>query len=431
MTNFNPHRPEGIPTRMPAFEKACGEAGIAGYDFYRGAFMSYSGYQSMARVLKLMNATLRYTWSAEFMAGTWNKHLNTRVSDDHMLFMGLCALSQGCKAIAWFMFHDRDCWGDAPVSSHGHARPSLGVLRDIRKLAIEGIREWDQLVPQTDLGIIYDLASHEHTYLGDPSPCDDNAMHVGAPFIADDEAGCASMEYEGLFRLVEHTGRQAAVIDPVHCSERLNVKEMPLVLLPGSPVLHPETFDSLTRYVMQGGKLIVTGAWPTLNRNGVSIEFLGGSSPIQSKIKTAVGQGHIWWSPETLASEAEHDPEESIAWLRTIFETELTAPNARFEPIEPVSYVEWKRNVTMKSEGGHQPYTQPRNMLSGILHSGADDNILFLLNHYAEATRGRLTLANAKATSLENLLTGETMALVGGVAEIEIDRKTVLVFRVC
>jgi len=231
--------------------------------------------------------------------------------------------------------------------------------------------------------------------------------------------------------LVEHTGRQAAVIDPVHCSERLNVKEMPLVLLPGSPVLHPETFDSLTRYVMQGGKLIVTGAWPTLNRNGVSIEFLGGSSPIQSKIKTAVGQGHIWWSPETLASEAEHDPEESIAWLRTIFETELTAPNARFEPIEPVSYVEWKRNVTMKSEGGHQPYTQPRNMLSGILHSGADDNILFLLNHYAEATRGRLTLANAKATSLENLLTGETMALVGGVAEIEIDRKTVLVFRVC
>jgi beta-galactosidase len=70
MTNFNPHLPEGVPTRMPDFEKATG--GIVGYDFYRGTFMSYSGYHSMARVLKLMNASLKYTWSAEFMSGTWN-----------------------------------------------------------------------------------------------------------------------------------------------------------------------------------------------------------------------------------------------------------------------------------------------------------------------------------------------------------------------
>ncbi|NLE42571.1 MAG: hypothetical protein GX615_12175, partial [Lentisphaerae bacterium] len=124
MTNFNPHLPEGVPTRMPDFEAACGDGGIVGYDFYRGAFMSYSGYQSMARVLKLMNNTLKYTWSAEFMAGTWNKDLSkaSRVSDDHMRFMARCALAQGCKAICWFMFHDRDCWGDAPVSSHGHVR---------------------------------------------------------------------------------------------------------------------------------------------------------------------------------------------------------------------------------------------------------------------------------------------------------------------
>ncbi|NLF19194.1 MAG: hypothetical protein GX595_18345, partial [Lentisphaerae bacterium] len=34
MTNFNPHLPEGVPTRMPDFEEATG--GIVGYDFYRG-----------------------------------------------------------------------------------------------------------------------------------------------------------------------------------------------------------------------------------------------------------------------------------------------------------------------------------------------------------------------------------------------------------
>ena len=42
MTNLNPHLPEGVPTWMPAFEEATG--GIVGYDFYRGTFLSYSGY---------------------------------------------------------------------------------------------------------------------------------------------------------------------------------------------------------------------------------------------------------------------------------------------------------------------------------------------------------------------------------------------------
>ena len=263
MTNFNPHLPEGVPTRMPDFEAACGDGGIVGYDFYRGAFMSYSGYQSMARVLKLMNNTLKYTWSAEFMAGTWNKDLSkaSRVSDDHMRFMARCALAQGCKAICWFMFHDRDCWGDAPVSSHGHVRPSLSVLSETVELATKRIRNWDCLVPRMDVAIVYDLVQHQHTAIGDPMPCADNSLHIGKPAIDGIQAGMASAEYLGLFRLVEENGFQAGVVDILHRPKGLN--DFPLAFLPGSPVIERAAARALTAYVKGGGVLVVTGPWPS------------------------------------------------------------------------------------------------------------------------------------------------------------------------
>ena len=62
--------------------------------------------------------------------------------------MARCTLAQGCKSIDWFMFHDRDCWGDAPVSSHAYVRPSHQVLKETPNLLFNKIKAWDGLVPQ-------------------------------------------------------------------------------------------------------------------------------------------------------------------------------------------------------------------------------------------------------------------------------------------
>ena len=427
MTNFNPHRPEGVPTRMTEFENATGPLGMAGYDFYRGTFMSYSGYQSMARVLKLMNATLRYTWSAEFMSGTWERALSSRVSDDHMRFMALCALAQGCKALSWFMFHDRDCWGDSPVSSHGHARPSLAVLQSVKKLACETIKGWDDLVPATDLAVIYDLTSHQHSYIGDPSPCNDNALYVGEPVVDGAKCGQASLEYEGLFRVVEHTGRQAEVIDPVHSVAKLGAA--PLVILPGSPVIHSATAHALEKYVHDGGKLVVSGTWPGRNDSGAAIAFLGGA-PAKSAEPVAKGKGSVWWMPVGLGSgQPEEDALDSIAWLAALLDKETLAPKVRVEPESTVTWVDWNTGKNMKSEGGHRVYKQPRNLFSAVLHEGPEDRILFALNHYPEAARAKVAFADESASGLVDLESGETIPVENGVALIDLDRKSAAVFR--
>ena len=343
MSNFNPHRPEGVPTRMCEFEEAVGPQGIVGYDFYRGGFMSYSGYHSMARVLKLMNVSVRYTWAAEFMAGLWNKDMSgySRISDDHMRFMARCALAQGCKSIAWFMFHDRDTWGDAPVSSHGHARPSLEVLRETPELLFEKIDNWDRLRPCTDVTIVYDLTSHQHTSIGDPSPCSDNTLHIGKPCIAGVNSGQASAEYEGLFRLVEQAGYQAGAIDPLCVQQGEILATQKLVILPGSPIIHQMTAACLKDYVMQGGTLIVTGCWPTLDQNGRPLRFLDCDLPSN----TLLGSGQIIWHDAYMGqAQPEEDTLENIEQMRLWIEQNINTNFAVRTFIKhPVEWIAWSK----------------------------------------------------------------------------------------
>ncbi len=426
MTNFNPHLPEGVPTRMPAFEKAVGPGGLVGYDFYRGTFMSYSGYQSMARVLKLMNASVGYTWSAEFMSGTWNKVLPTRVSDDHMRFMARCALAQGCKAIDWFMFHDRDCWGDAPVSSHGHPRPSLQVFQETTDLLFNRIREWDALVPQTDVAIVYDLLQHVHTAVGDPMPCDDNNQHVGAPSIDGVAAGRASQEYYGLFRLIEEAGLQPGVVDVLAKPERL--KRYPMAFLPGSPVIEAAASRSLRAYASQGGVVVVSGPWPGRNEHGRAIRFLGLRRPGGTKpvVEVRLGKGRVIWHRDWLAQEKpEEESLASIRWVSGLILQHGIEAAVRIEPETVVRWVDWS------GKGGHQEFVQPRNLGSAILHKSRNETVLFVLNHYPEAARFRLTFGAASgAVWLVNVDTGERVPVKAGRAVVDIDRKAASIFKV-
>jgi hypothetical protein len=427
MTNFNPHLPEGIPTRMPDFEKAVGEGGIVGYDFYRGAFMSYSGYHSMARVIKLMNASLKYSWAPEFMAGSWNKDMTStsRISNEHTRFMARCALSQGCKAISWFMFHDRDCWGDAPLSSHGHTRPNYEVLKETVDIVSGKISGWDALSPICDVGIVYDLASHTHTSIGDPMPCNDNESYVGNPEIDGVKAGLASLEYYGLFRLVEQAGAQAAVIDPV-CKPQ-NIPPFNLVFMPSSPVISKETSDLLSIYLKKGGTLLLTGHWPTKSGSGGDIKFLGINKPTKQGdvFRAKVGKGTLVWRKTFIAQEKpEEENPESVEFIWEIMSDGKIVPNVRITPAETAQWVDWQKG------GGHKVYEQKRNLGSAILHESESEKILFVLNHYCEAAGFILEFADKKLLLITDIDSGDTVKIVNGKASVDIDRKTCKIYKV-
>jgi len=438
MTNFNPHLPEGVPTRMPSFEKAVRGndkgRGIVGYDFYRGTFLSWSGYSSMARVLRLMNASVDYTWSAEFMSGTWEKVLSTRVSDDHMRFMARSALAQGCKAIAWFMFHDRRVWGDCPVSPHGHRRPSWEVLRETYHLCTQTIPHWDELQVQGDCGVIYDVVHHRHTSIGDDSPCNDGKLHVGAPVIAGSLAGLASREYFGLHRVTEAAGHQPLAVDIEARPKRLS--QVRLAFYPGSPLASSAGSEALREWVGSGGTLVVSGPWPTLDEFGRPLSFLGIGKPAAGE--TQIGQGVVIHREAIGQEEPEQESLASIEWVRGLVRT-AGIWHVALELPSPVKWEAWGEGSGVTNAGGKlggsaldrvQRIEESRVLASAVLHSGGGFPVLFVLNHYPEPAEMRVVFNSLRPRRLKNLVTGEEIPVVDGAAQVDIDRKSGEVFRV-
>lgn len=434
MTNFNPHLPEGVPTRMPSFEKAVKGSpdkpgrGIVGYDFYRGTFLSWSGYSSMARVLRLMNASVDYTWSAEFMSGTWEKVLTSRVSDEHMRFMARCALANGCKSLAWFMFHDRRVWGDCPVSPHGHIRPSHGVLTETYKLCTANIPHWDDLQVQADAAVVYDLVHHRHTSIGDPSPCDDGKLHVGVPLINGIRAGLASREYMGLHRVIEAAGFQPGAVDIVARPHELSRYQ--LVCYPGSPIATRSASAALLSWVEAGGTLLVSGPWPTTDEHGAPLDFLGLATPMSGTL----GKGQLIHRDYLGQEEPDLESLTSISTLSDLV-TRTSTWHVRLSQEAPVSWETWGEgggvdNAGTKGRGSTLDritlVEQSRLLASAILHTdqhGSGFPVLFTLNCYPEPALLRVTFRELRPTHLRNLFTGERIAVENGTVVVDLDRK--------
>jgi hypothetical protein len=397
--------------------------------------MSWSGYSSMARVLKLMNASLDYTWSAEFMSGTWNKDLSkaSRVSDDHMRFMARCALAHGCKSLAWFMFHDRMIWGDAPVSSHGHVRPSLEVLRETRALCTDKIPHWDKVRPLGDCAIIYDIAAHRHASVGDPSPCNDGALHIGAPVVDGVQAGEQSREYIGLFRVVEAGGCQADAVDIVARPDRLS--EHGLAFLPGGPLISRCAVEALGAWIENGGALVVSGPWPARNEDGGQ-QGLMGTDPGPGV--HAIGKGWLIRCGWLAEEEPEEENLEHIAIIQKWIAEYRGAVHVRIRPVAPVVWEDWKKGGGVDNAGTKggaaldriQRTEQPRTLASAVLHAGSGFPVLFVLNHYPEAVEFEIAFGHMKSARLRCLDSGEILAVKDGRMRVDVDRKSAAVFAV-
>jgi hypothetical protein len=166
----------------------------------------------------------------------------------------------------------------------------------------------------------------------------------------------------------------------------------------------------LRAYVASGGTLVVSGPVPGRDERGAPLAFLPADR--------FVGSGY-------LAQEApEEERLESIAFVADLVARCVPAPHVRLTPAEPVNWVDWRPG------GGAGEFRQPRNLGSAILHRGPHEALLFVLNHYPEAARFVVELADGQAVALDNLFTGERVPLAAGRAELDLDRKSGEVYRV-
>ena len=73
---------------------------------------------------------------------------------------------------------------------------------------------------------------------------------------------------------------------------------------------------------------------------------------------------------------------------------------------------------------------QPRNLGSAVLHEGARDRVLYVSSLYPAAARFTAEFGDRSVVALEDIFTGERIAVVDGRAGLDIDRKSCSVYRV-
>ena len=416
-TNLNPHRPEGVPTNFQLFGEATG--GLVGYDFYRSPWLTYSGYCSMARVLKLMTATLPITWSAEFMGGWWYTDMGRgRIPKSHTECMGLAAMANGCQALSWFMFHDRRSWGDSPVSEMGHRRENHAALKQILEIRAE-VPAWEELLPVTDLAVAYYRPYMWHSHLGDAHPCADNSLHIGQPVLWDEPAGAAVAGYEAILRYLQQAGYTTAVVDLDEDSA--GWAQHRAIWLVGAPFVRPEDSAKLRQYVENGGWLIVSHCWPRLDFAGYSLAFLDLPQGLDAAMD--IGKGRVSWLDFGAPSEAGLEAADTVAAVKLAVAERLGPPVV--DASRPL--VRYETGV----DGQVGWVEEAAVFVEAILHQGAGEQLLYLVNLHQRATTVSLAFRDLAAGSLQELgFARGQYTVADGRAEVDIDRKSVRVFRI-
>lgn len=425
-TNLNPHRPEGVPTSFRRF--AAATDGLVGYDFYRKPWLGRSAYASMARVLRVMGAVLDPVWSAEFMCGWWFTDMgNSRVPPDHMRFMTQAALANGCKAVSWFMFHDRPMWGDAPVSDRGRPRDGLAALRDVVDQA-RAVEAWGALRPADDFAVLTCRPYLWHAHLGDPSPCSDNALHVGEPLLWGAEAGAVPAEIEGLFRTAQLAGYSAGCVDLTDAPDRLGCVRA--AWMPTAPFLAEDTARRLEAFVEAGGVLVLTGPWPARDLRGAPLTFLGRTAPPEPAdgerfAAWTAGRGRVAWSGTfTVRSEPGEEDLDVVAETGALL-GRLAGPPAVRADTGTVRWKSWKKG------GGTGWHEEPRRCVDAILHRGGGAEVLFLVNLHERSVDADVVFGDGRDARLAEVGGyGETLDVRGGCCRVVLDRKSARVFRV-
>lgn len=253
-TNFNPHRPNTVPNNWKKYEAAT--KGLVGYDFYRSPFLSYTGYLSLARISRMLGAWMDLPWSAEFMGGIWREDFSGGGYPyaEHHEIVSHIAIAHGLKGLAWYMFHDRESWGAAPVSDRGHKRYAHQALENVMDF-VRGCKDFSSLQVEGKVGVLHYRPYHVHTFLGDSMPANDNAVHTGAPKIGGVPAGLVSIEWEGIFGLLMDAGYSPIPIDPDINAEQL--EELEAIWVSTEAFMDPGTADMLWDFAREGGALIM------------------------------------------------------------------------------------------------------------------------------------------------------------------------------
>ncbi|HUU70571.1 MAG TPA: beta-galactosidase [Planctomycetota bacterium] len=442
-TNLNPHRPDSIPTNWHEETRACTgcNPGIVGYDFYRGPFLSRTGYGSIARISRMLSSYFPLPWSAEFMCGFWFEDYSggSYPYAEHHEFMADTAIAHGLRGISWYMFHDREYWGGSPVSSKGHRRCAYDALCTIMRF-VNGAKDFGSLREEREVGVFTYRPYHRHTFLGDPMPADDSRVNLGPPEIDGIPAGRTSREVEGLYPLLADAGYHPGAIDPDVNPGAL--KQYRAVFAPTQTFMDDATQRLLLEYVRDGGTLITGPAVPVKDLEMRPAGVLGsvvsatpaGSLGKGTRFPTALGDLAVegeWYAVSgepVLCDASGRVLAAQTALGRGRFILLATYFAQSDNPSDLAHNHELCRHLLELA--GVKPYARidVKNVKVVVL-AGGGETFVYLLNHDRRAHTVTVTFRDSRAGYLEDIRGGEHVRIAGNAFIADVDVKRARLFR--
>jgi beta-galactosidase len=435
-TNFNPHRPNTCPNHWKKYEVAT--RGLVGYDFYRSPFLSYTGYLSLARISRMLGAWTRLPWSAEFMGGIWREDFSGGGYPyaEHHEMVSHAAIGHGLKGLAWYMFHDRESWGGAPVSDRGHTRYAHAALRQVMDF-VRGCEDFASLQVEGNVGVLHYRPYHVHTFLGDPMPCNDNEVHTGEPKVGGVPAGYVSIEWEGVFGLLMDAGYSPLPVDPDINPEAL--EDLDAIWVPTEAFMDPETARMLWDFAEGGGALIMGPEIPCTARDGeplslpeglhkptavcggnATVDWTGEKVSFYHRLHTHAGQPIVEMGDVPVVSATQLD-EGVVIYVGGYVAQELDGP-------QPEGNVAFARGLLELCDIRPRVYTDRRD-LHAVIQSNHSEAYLFLFNLGTRSRNATLTFHFEAPDKLLDVTDGEEYVVQDGSCEVDVDCKRARILR--
>jgi hypothetical protein len=156
------------------------------------------------------------------------------------------------------------------------------------------------------------------------------------------------------------------------------------------------------------------------------VKFLGLAKPNRkTELRKRMGKGLLIWQAAYVAQDkAEEESLQSIALVGGLLRQYVKQAHVHIQPAAPVEWVDWLPG------GGGGVHKGERNLGSAILQRGKTEQVVFVLNHYIDAVRFRLTFKEIRNGALLDLDTDETISIRNGMCVVDVDRKSAALFRV-
>lgn len=374
--NYNPHRPLDVPNNWHKLEQATG-GGISGFDYYKRPHLRWSDFQKTALSARYSCAVTRLPWSPEWMCGIWGEDFggDGAVGPEHTEFLYLVGLAYGLVGFNHYMFAERESWAFSAINEFGQRRYNWQALATMTRITREV--EPQTMTLESRVGLLYDRPTAWLGYIEEPFVCQDEQVRVGERTVDSEPVGIATREMEGLFCLLLQLGHVPTILVP---GVNLDAaRSLQAVIVPCQTRLDPDTLAELDALAAAGVRVIFDPARPVKDWSGQPLPAGESDATIETGERLAQGK---------FGEETQEQRDRLAALLG-----EVRPSVASGDP---------DLLVTLAERDG--------------------ERVLFVLNMHHRSKEATLALPFACA-ALEDLKTGERVAVENGTARFPVDCK--------